>query len=407
MNTFICSNIPVEDDSWREKALADIETHRKTDLRVTLTDSKGRALTDAKVHFEMKQQGFLFGTCVGVRQLMIDLSTSARFQQIILNNFNTIVFENDLKWPQWQTSQSNNDQNHRVSWTMDAINWAAQRNIKTRGHAMLWGSWRWSPSDIPRDPPGLRAAIANHVQDIGSRLQGHLVDWDVLNEPYSENDYTNLLGLDEVITWFRAARQADGQAKLFLNDYPHPGDSNFVNYDTEVLRRLVQGGAPVQAFGIQGHVGTEPWNIQQYQNMMNSFANTGVDLAVTEYDTEISNEQTDANFLRDFMLATFAHPRMKEFLVWGFWDSVHWKGRAPFFRADWTEKPALVVYRDLVFNQWWSNVTGRTDQDGFYSHRVFQGEYDIHVTTSVGKSQTFKTTVSHGQTAQSLSLVLD
>jgi len=360
-----------------------------------------------KVRFEMKQQGFNFGTAVPVRGLMIDLATSARFQQIIQNNFNTIVFENDLKWPQWQESQSNTHNTYRLQWTNDAINWVAQRNIKIRGHAMLWGSWRWSPNNIPRDPPGLRNAIANHIQDIGSRMRGRLVDWDVLNEPWSENDYTNLLGRQEMAVWFQAARAADPQAKLFLNDYPHPGDANFVNYDAECLRLIMQGGGPVQAFGIQSHVGNSAWNIQQYQNMMNTFANTGVnELAVTEYDTEIANEQTDANFLRDFMLATFAHPKMKAFLVWGFWDSNHWKGRAPFFRADWTEKPALAVYRSLVYGLWWSDVNGTTNANGQYTSRVFHGDYDIHVTKG-DKTQIVKATVAQDQSTFSIPIVFD
>jgi len=230
------------------------------------------------------------------------------------------------------------------------------------------------------------------------------VHWDVLNEPYSENDFTNLLGRGAMIDWFRAARNADPNAKLFLNDYPHPGDQNFINFDADCLRLLVSSGASVQAFGIQGHVGTSPWNIPQYQNMMNTFSNTGVDLAVTEYDTEISNEQTDAQALRDIMMATFAHPRMTSFLVWGFWDSIHWKGRAPFYRADWSEKPALQVWRDLTRNQWWSDVNGTTDGEGLYSSRVFHGYYDIHV-THAGKTKVVSTVLTGDQSAQSIQIV--
>jgi len=337
--------------------------------------------------------------------MMIDAATSSRFQQIIQQYFNTIVFENDLKWPQWQQSQSNTHNTYRVQWTDQAIAWARQRNIDVRGHAMLWGSWRWSPSDIPRDPVGLTNAISRHIQDIGPRLRGRLAHWDVLNEPYSENDFTNLLGRGAMIDWFRAARQADPGAVLYLNDYPNPSDQNFINFDADCLRLLVSSGASVQAFGIQGHVGTSPWNIGQYQNMMNTFANTGVDLAVTEYDTEISNEQTDANALRDILTATFAHPRMTSFLVWGFWDSVHWKGRAPFFRADWSEKPALQVWRSMTRNEWWSDVNGTTNGEGLFSSRVFQGYYDIHVTHE-GKTNVVSTILSNDQTAQSLNIVI-
>jgi hypothetical protein len=43
--------------------------------------------------------------------------------------------------------------------------------------------------------------------------------------------------------------------------------------------------------------------LEQVHGMLNTFANTGIqDLSLTEYDTEIANEQQDATFLRDFMV---------------------------------------------------------------------------------------------------------
>jgi len=37
------------------------------------------------------------------------------------------------------------------------------------------------------------------------------------------------------------------------------------------------------------------------------------------------------------------------------------------------------IYRDLVFNKWWTNASGKTNRTGAYSTRGFLGEYDIEV----------------------------
>jgi len=52
------------------------------------------------------------------------------------------------------------------------------------------------------------------------------------------------------------------------------------------------------------------------------------------------------------------------------------------------------------------HVNGTTDGDGHYTSRVFQGDYDIHVTHG-GKTKIFQTTLGHLQAAQSMSLVFD
>jgi hypothetical protein len=77
----------------------------------------------------------------------------------------------------------------------------------------------------------------------------------------------------------------------------------------------------------------------------------------------------------------FSHPATVGFLMWGFWDEIHWQGNAPLFRADWSTKPAYDVYVDLVFDQWWTDESGRTGPDGIYRTRAFLGEHRVTVRT--------------------------
>ena len=58
----------------------------------------------------------------------------------------------------------------------------------------------------------------------------------------------------------------------------------------------------------------------------------------------------------------------------------HWLGEdGALYRSDWSEKPALEAYRDLVFRQWWTEEEGRTDPAGEFSVRGFLGEYEVAV----------------------------
>ena len=86
----------------------------------------------------------------------------------------------------------------------------------------MWPSWRHSPAELKKlenDPAALRAAIDAHITDEAGTLKGQLHDWDVENEPYSNNDFMKVLGDPVQADWFKLARVTDPAAKLYLNDY--------------------------------------------------------------------------------------------------------------------------------------------------------------------------------------------
>jgi len=65
--------------------------------------------------------------------------------------------------------------------------------------------------------------------------------------------------------------------------------------------------------------------------------------------------------------------------MWGFWDGRHWCQNAPLFERDWTPKPALATYRDLVFDEWWSEAEAVTDAEGRITLRVFKGDHRVTI----------------------------
>jgi endo-1,4-beta-xylanase len=66
----------------------------------------------------------------------------------------------------------------------------------------------------------MRKRIDDHIADEATALRGKLVEWDVLNEPFTNHAIQDVLDNDEMIRWFKLARAADPDAVLLLNDYP-------------------------------------------------------------------------------------------------------------------------------------------------------------------------------------------
>ena len=87
-----------------------------------------------------------------------------------------------------------------------------------------------------------------------------------------------------------------------------------------------------------------------------------------------------ADYTRDFMTVMFSHPNVAGIQFWGFGEGAHWKPEAALYREDWSEKPNLLAYRELVFNQWWTSETGVTGKDGAFTSRGFLGRHLATVT---------------------------
>ena len=303
------------------------------------------------------------------------------YQKEVARLFNRVVFENDLKWGPWETGASNTDSSWRREYVDGAMKWLSDRHFDVRGHNMVWGTWRYLPADVKAvsdDHKALEDKIEQRIQDVGGTMKGQLAEWDVVNEPVPEHQLTDILGKQAMITWYQKAREADPKAVLFVNDYPEPDSGHLDAYD-DTIQYLLKNGAPLGGIGLQGHVGTSPWSIPALLKTLDKLGAHGIPVEITEYDTQIQDQQVDAQFLKDFMTAVFSHPSTNGFLMWGFWDGAHWHNEAPIFNQDWTEKASGQAYEQLVLHDWWTNADGLTDARGTYEVRGFTGDYDVTV----------------------------
>jgi hypothetical protein len=67
------------------------------------------------------------------------------------------------------------------------------------------------------------------------------------------------------------------------------------------------------------------------------------------------------------------------FMMWGFWDGKHWHKNAPLFHKDWSPKPAMKAWEELVMGAWRSDERVATGAQGQAQARVHLGDYEVSV----------------------------
>lgn len=363
------------DAAWRAAAAERIERYRKGDIVVVARDSEGNALENAPVRVRMKNHAFRWGAAVSASY--INDPAHGKYRDSVLETFNSVTIENALKWRQWDRDRS---------YGIQAADWARGQGLSVRGHNIVWPGWRHLPDWLQGqqdNPAQLRQTVRDHVTDISTATRGKLIDWDVINEPHTNRDLQNILGEEEMAEWFRLARLADPEVKLYLNDYSIISSGGWDIAHQAGYRRIIELldslGAPVEGLGLQGHFQGRLTDPERALAILDRFANYGKDLLITEFDIDTDDEQLQADYTRDFLTTVFSHPAVKGFYTWVFWAGKGWQPRAAMYREDWSRKPNGDVWHQLVFNDWWTDVRGVTGRDGLYRTRGFLGDYEVEV----------------------------
>lgn len=371
------------DAAWREDAAARIEKHRKGDLRITVTDKNGQPVPNAEIEVQQLTHQFWFGTAVQA-QAVVHPEANPVYVSKIPQHFNSVVLENGLKWKplagDWGTSWN-------VETANSAVDWARSQDLRTRGHVLVWPSWRHLPSSVMKlkdDKPALKKAVNDHIRELAGRFAGKLDHWDVLNEPYDNHDLMDILGDEVMVDWFKIAREADPNAKLYLNDYSilsgGGGDSGHREHYEKTLRYLIENEAPLDGIGMQGHFGTALTAPEDLKIILDRYAVFKKPIMITEYDITAEDPELAADYTRDFYTLLFSHPAVEGIFMWGFFDGKHWKKSGTLYDTEWGLKKSGEAYQDLVFGKWWTKGKAKTDENGRVWVRGFLGDYSVKLT---------------------------
>ena len=411
-------------------AAQDDLSHRKAPLTVNVVDIRGHAVPDALLDISLTRHAFRFGTQVrdkfltireeefaalgdsGRQALLPDLASFGQpnrytpawndvllYRQTVLENFNHIVPTTGLQW----TALLGNG----PEIPDRAFQFAAANGLDATGASVVWQRDRWPT------PVSLRSANAPAATDLQSALLAdrlgptgvmarfsatgegpNVTDWKVLNEPLHEDYYSSVFvdaGLYPDATavgvdYFNRARALRPNATLSINDYNllnSGNDTNTVAF-RDLILALLDAGAPIDRIGVQAHM-ARVLSRADIDRRLDILAETGLGIEITEFDMrddagQLTAIQQEALFT-DILEASFAHPAVDGFILWGFWDPGHWRGNGPLLDETWQIKTEAAPYFDLVRGAWWPELEEvPVDAQGIWTapgNGLIQGTYTI------------------------------
>ena len=375
-------------------------------------DAAGQPIPNADVKLEMTRHAFPFGTQAAPFEFrqskakyrdnkfrsvaIIDTPEGKRYRRELDELFNAAVFSPG--WRVWEakTLRPSVEELGDILLEQDKI---------LKMHVLLYPRTdqvldRFKGANI--DPAQFQREHLDYVRDVMGSYKGKIKFWDVVNEPNSAVLGKNLYKpagkyYDFLADLYKTARQTDPQAQLYLNETGTEGIKSGVptrRYLKTLIDEIRARGGEVDGVGFQFHVGSNMTPPVEALQTLDEVANKwNVKVAVTEFDTNVPGPQTpavkeyQADVLRDMLYVTFSHPSASHFTMWDFWDGRHWLDNAPLFEEDWTPKPALAVWKNLLFKEWWTNAQGKAGANGEYRARGFYGDYKVTATAN-GKTAT-------------------
>ncbi len=364
------------DATWRQAAAARIDKYRKGNLTIKVLDKNGKPVNNASVSVKMTKSAFAWGTAVSSDNILNTTDPNfQKYRDTLLRYFNKVVFENEMKARNWSR--------FNLGKTQKGIDWFKSHDIPIRGHVMVWPSWQHSPhlAQYKNDTAALRAAILKQIDEQTLTIKGQFVEWDVVNEPFAHHNIMDALGGKKVmVDWFNAAKKNTDGIKLFLNEYTmfHPngeGSENFYNN----IKFLKEKGVKIEGIGEQGHIGGTPPGIEFIIARLDHFAELGLPIQISEFDITSDDDDFKARYLRDFMTAIFSHPVTTGLVQWGFWEKAHWIPAGALWDKNWKPRLHGKVFTELVSKTWNTDEQGKSQKDGTYQTRGFNGDYEIKV----------------------------
>jgi len=317
---------------------------------------------------------FMFGNI-----LCKDFDSSTEIAEMFKYHFNVATAENAMK-PN-HISKALGEYNFTQADKI--VNWAKENNILLVGHTLVWHGQTalW----LNRNPDGTaltraeaKANMEAFIKTYVSRYSGQIYSWDVLNEPFRDDNqfegnwrnhirretnneraighwylaYANGAnkelgedGCDFVFDAFYFARRHDPHAKLYVNEYneEYPTKRECIAQMVDEINQMwvkhsdYDGRLLIEGIGMQMHC-NENTSLDNIRKSIERFIKTGATISITEMDmtfgssaspcAPLTSEQNEKQ--ADFYVALFKmfiefSDHIERVTMWGKDDLRSWR----------------------------------------------------------------------------------
>ena len=298
-----------------------------------------------------RAKGLRFGSALSSRGL-----EDAKYCELITAQCGLIVPENELKMPIIQPTPGE----FNFERAEGLLTFADSHDLAMRGHCLLWHHPRWVPRwfdtyDFGSDPKkSAETLLVTHIEKTCTKFGKRICSWDVVNEAVDnitgemrETALSKAFGSPDAVLdlAFRAAREALPETELVYNDYMGWENTNAPHRDgvLRLLERLRSKGTPVNALGIQAHIGCgnqdsnanrafDARDEKAWRKFLQEVTGMGYSLVITEFDVHDATLPADfkardkqvAALGRAFLDMTLDFRQVNAVLAWGLADNYTW-----------------------------------------------------------------------------------
>lgn len=392
-----------------------IETNRKGDVSIVITDSDGNAISDAKITVKQKNHEFRFGANLFMLDELETAEKNEQYKKSFADLFNmaTLPFYWDATEPERGHTRYAKDSEkiYRRPAIDLCIEFCEKHGIEPREHALAYEHFfpKWLKNASVEE---VKLAYENRCREISERYRDKIPTIEVTNEMFwgDHEGATVLYNQPDYVEWcFKTAEKYFPANQLCINEFTVMAWSDrcrALNPYYLYIENALLKGARIDAVGMQYHMfyraeeeyaQTRPfYDPKNLYAHMDLFARFQKPLQVTEvtipaYSDSEEDEQLQAEIITNLYRIWFSHKNMEQIVYWNLVDGYAYgavQGDMKFgenyyygglLRFDMTPKPAYHAIKNLIQNEWHTEATLTADQSGNASFRGFYGDYDVIV----------------------------
>jgi len=271
--------------------------------------------------YETYKNDFLLGNIASPSQVDDD-----EFVEMFKHHYNVVTAENHMK----PEALSQTKGVYTFENADKLVDWALANGIKVHGHVLIWHSQTaaWlnrTATGQPLTRAEAKENLEDYIENVAGHFQGKLISWDVVNEAFADgvsfngnwkdslrknspwylayangaNEAAGESGADYIYDAFVQARLVDPDATLYYNDYNEEAPSKrdaiaamvedlnakWANdpRNTDPDRLLIEG------IGMQSHFFTDSLSLENVENAIKRYIETGAVVTVSELDIPYGN----------------------------------------------------------------------------------------------------------------------
>lgn len=299
----------------------------------------------------LKAAGACTGRLVGVALAAQHLAEPEYAERAL--QFNYVTPENEMKWDATEPTQGNFDFTQGDA----VVAFALANGMKVKGHTLLWHNQLPAWLTSMTTASAVRAAMLGHIQGVMQHYDGKVIAWDVVNEAFDDNGvlrnsiFQTTIGPTYIEEAFRAAREADPEAKLYYNDYDIESDYPKADAVYDMVADFKARGVPIDGVGMQMHTRNtdEDPPIPELIANIDRLLALGVEVIISEMDVRLCADGTNAQQAQryhDIVAACVARPGCTDVTIWGITDKYSFLNDRTDLQCAGTELPRPLLWDD-------------------------------------------------------------